>query len=69
MAQFFVQEYEGRNCDISLIPWLNHRRYDYYFWLFRSLYIALHDLTSLFLLQSVFGAHALLVQSDRGGVH
>ncbi|CAJ1953236.1 unnamed protein product [Cylindrotheca closterium] len=25
MAQFFVQEYEGRNCDISLIPWLNHR--------------------------------------------
>jgi hypothetical protein len=25
MAQFFIQEYEGRDCDISLIPWLNHR--------------------------------------------
>jgi TAG lipase/steryl ester hydrolase/phospholipase A2/LPA acyltransferase len=24
-AQFFVQEYEGRDCDISLIPWINHR--------------------------------------------
>jgi hypothetical protein len=24
-AQFFVQEYEGRDCDISLIPWLHHR--------------------------------------------
>ena len=24
-AQFFTQEYEGRNCDISLIPWLSHR--------------------------------------------
>lgn len=24
-AQFFVQEYEGRDCDISLIPWLGHR--------------------------------------------
>jgi len=24
-AQFFVQEYEGRNCDISLIPWIRHR--------------------------------------------
>lgn len=24
-SQFFVQEYEGRDCDISLIPWLNHR--------------------------------------------
>jgi len=24
-AQFFVQEYEGRKCDISLIPWLGHR--------------------------------------------
>lgn len=25
MAQFFTQEYEGRDCDISLIPWINHR--------------------------------------------
>jgi predicted acylesterase/phospholipase RssA len=25
MAQFFTQEYEGRACDISLIPWLSHR--------------------------------------------
>jgi hypothetical protein len=25
MTQFFVQEYEGRPCDISLIPWINHR--------------------------------------------
>jgi len=25
MTQFFIQEYEGRDCDISLIPWLNHR--------------------------------------------
>jgi len=24
-AQIFVQEYEGRDCDISLIPWLGHR--------------------------------------------
>lgn len=24
-TQFFTQEYEGRSCDISLIPWLNHR--------------------------------------------
>jgi predicted acylesterase/phospholipase RssA len=24
-SQFFTQEYEGRDCDISLIPWLNHR--------------------------------------------
>jgi predicted acylesterase/phospholipase RssA len=24
-SQFFVQEYEGRPCDISLIPWLSHR--------------------------------------------
>jgi predicted acylesterase/phospholipase RssA len=24
-AKFFVQEYEGRSCDISLIPWLGHR--------------------------------------------
>mmetsp|Transcript_29092 Transcript_29092/g.79858 ORF Transcript_29092/g.79858 Transcript_29092/m.79858 type:complete len:875 (+) Transcript_29092:185-2809(+) len=24
-TQFFTQEYEGRPCDISLIPWLNHR--------------------------------------------
>lgn len=24
-AQFFVQEYEGRDCDVSLIPWLGHR--------------------------------------------
>jgi hypothetical protein len=24
-AQFFVQEYEGRACDISLIPWIGHR--------------------------------------------
>ena len=24
-AHFFVQEYEGRDCDISLIPWLGHR--------------------------------------------
>ena len=24
-SQFFVQEYEGRDCDISLIPWLGHR--------------------------------------------
>lgn len=24
-SQFFVQEYEGRHSDISLIPWLNHR--------------------------------------------
>jgi predicted acylesterase/phospholipase RssA len=24
-AQFFVQEYEGRDCDISLIPWIGHR--------------------------------------------
>lgn len=25
MTQFFVQEYQGRHCDISLIPWLSHR--------------------------------------------
>jgi predicted acylesterase/phospholipase RssA len=25
MSSFFVQEYEGRDCDISLIPWLSHR--------------------------------------------
>jgi TAG lipase / steryl ester hydrolase / phospholipase A2 / LPA acyltransferase len=25
MSQFFTQEYEGRDCDISLIPWINHR--------------------------------------------
>lgn len=25
MTQFFVQEYQGRDCDISLIPWLSHR--------------------------------------------
>jgi hypothetical protein len=25
MTQFFTQEYEGRDCDISLIPWLSHR--------------------------------------------
>jgi hypothetical protein len=24
-SQVFVQEYEGRDCDISLIPWINHR--------------------------------------------
>lgn len=24
-SQVFVQEYEGRKCDISLIPWINHR--------------------------------------------
>ena len=24
-SHFFVQEYEGRDCDISLIPWSNHR--------------------------------------------
>ena len=24
-SKFFVQEYEGRECDISLIPWINHR--------------------------------------------
>jgi len=24
-AQFFVQEYEGRDCDVSLIPWFGHR--------------------------------------------
>jgi len=24
-AQIFVQEYEGRDCDVSLIPWLGHR--------------------------------------------
>lgn len=24
-SQFFVQEYEGRDCDISLIPWIGHR--------------------------------------------
>ncbi|KAG7366819.1 patatin-like phospholipase [Nitzschia inconspicua] len=24
-AQFFVQEYEGRDCDISLVPWIGHR--------------------------------------------
>ena len=24
-AQFFVQEYEGRDCDVSLVPWINHR--------------------------------------------
>ena len=24
-AQFFTQEYEGRDCDISLIPWKSHR--------------------------------------------
>eukprot|EP00540_Astrosyne_radiata_P006631 CAMPEP_0116851396 /NCGR_PEP_ID=MMETSP0418-20121206/16700_1 /TAXON_ID=1158023 /ORGANISM="Astrosyne radiata, Strain 13vi08-1A" /LENGTH=882 /DNA_ID=CAMNT_0004483415 /DNA_START=64 /DNA_END=2713 /DNA_ORIENTATION=- len=26
-SQFFVQEYEGRDCDISLIPWLSHRSF------------------------------------------
>jgi len=25
MTQFFVQEYQGRDCDVSLIPWINHR--------------------------------------------
>lgn len=25
MTQILVQEYEGRACDISLIPWINHR--------------------------------------------
>jgi len=25
MSQFFTQEYEGRDCDISLIPWISHR--------------------------------------------
>jgi len=25
MTQFFVQEYQGRDCDISLIPWISHR--------------------------------------------
>eukprot|EP00538_Stauroneis_constricta_P004154 CAMPEP_0119550998 /NCGR_PEP_ID=MMETSP1352-20130426/4405_1 /TAXON_ID=265584 /ORGANISM="Stauroneis constricta, Strain CCMP1120" /LENGTH=873 /DNA_ID=CAMNT_0007597001 /DNA_START=138 /DNA_END=2759 /DNA_ORIENTATION=- len=25
MAQFFTQDYEGRDCDIALIPWINHR--------------------------------------------
>lgn len=25
LSQFFTQEYEGRDCDISLIPWLSHR--------------------------------------------
>jgi predicted acylesterase/phospholipase RssA len=24
-SQFFTQEYEGRDCDISLIPWIKHR--------------------------------------------
>mmetsp|Transcript_11158 Transcript_11158/g.26811 ORF Transcript_11158/g.26811 Transcript_11158/m.26811 type:complete len:851 (-) Transcript_11158:60-2612(-) len=24
-VQIFVQEYEGRDCDVSLIPWLGHR--------------------------------------------
>jgi len=24
-AQIFTQEYEGRDCDVSLIPWLGHR--------------------------------------------
>jgi hypothetical protein len=24
-SQFFIQEYEGRDCDISLIPWIGHR--------------------------------------------
>lgn len=24
-SSFFTQEYEGRDCDISLIPWINHR--------------------------------------------
>lgn len=24
-TRFFVQEYEGRDCDVSLIPWLGHR--------------------------------------------
>lgn len=24
-SQFFTQEYEGRDTDISLIPWQNHR--------------------------------------------
>ena len=26
-SQFFTQEYEGRDCDISLIPWLSHRSF------------------------------------------
>ena len=25
MAQFFVQEYEGRETDVSLVPWIGHR--------------------------------------------
>jgi len=25
MTKFFVQEYQGRDCDISLIPWFGHR--------------------------------------------
>jgi len=24
-ARFFVQEYEGRDCDVSLVPWISHR--------------------------------------------
>ena len=23
--QFFTQEYEGRDCDVSLVPWMGHR--------------------------------------------
>lgn len=41
MAQFFVQEYEGRECDISLIPWLHHRRYGQGF-----VRMCLHDCSS-----------------------
>lgn len=36
-AQLFVQEYEGRDCDISLIPWLGHRG------LFSAVLHALHN--------------------------
>ena len=24
-TQIFTQEYEGRECDISLVPWMSHR--------------------------------------------
>jgi len=36
-SQFFTQEYEGRDCDVSLIPWLGHRG------LFSALWHLLHN--------------------------
>jgi len=39
-SQFFTQEYEGRDIDISLIPWINHRS------IFSALYHCLYNPSS-----------------------